>query len=364
MLSALFLGLLTCTASCTPVQPKPRPPTQPPLPPQQPGGPPKPPAPSLRPLPSTFTWNSTGPIIGSNPTTDVAALKDPSVVFFEGKYHVFVSTARADGYNLAYLSFPTFDSASNATITYLEQTAIGPGYRAAPQVFYFAPQKLWYLVFQNGNAAYSTNPDINDPQGWSAVTNFFPDGTPQIILDNIGAGFWLDMWVICDEVNCHLFSSDDNGQLYRSQTTVADFPNGFGNTVITLQDPDRFRLFEASNVYEVAKGQYLLLVEAIGTDGFRYFRSWTASDLAGNWTALAAEEDLPFARSNNVLFTDSVEWTKSISHGEIVRREVDQRLRVSRCGWEYLYQGLAPDATGDYNSLPWKLGLLTQTSSC
>jgi endo-1,4-beta-xylanase len=58
------------------------------------------------------------------------------------------------------------------------------------------------------------------------------------------------MWVICDSANCYLFSSDDNGHLYRSQTTVGQFPNGFTNTVIAAQD-SKYALFEASNVYKV-----------------------------------------------------------------------------------------------------------------
>ncbi|MET8053648.1 non-reducing end alpha-L-arabinofuranosidase family hydrolase [Streptosporangium sp. NPDC005286] len=100
------------------------------------------------------------------------------------------------------------------------------GYRAAPQVFYFAPQNLWCLVYQTGNASYSTTTDISNPASWSAPRHFY-SGMPDIIRQNIGNGYWVDMWVTCDTVNCHLFSSDDNGHLYRSQTTVANFPNGF-----------------------------------------------------------------------------------------------------------------------------------------
>src|SRR5262249_44701942 len=144
-----------------------------------------------------------------------------------------------------------WSQASSATQYYLDQTAIGSGYRAAPQVFYFAPQQKWYLVFQNGNAAYSTNSDISNPKGWSAPKNLY-SSMPSVISQNIGAGYWVDMWVICDSVNCYLFSSDDNGHLYRSQTTVANFPNGFdSSTVIAMQDANKNNLFEASNVYKI-----------------------------------------------------------------------------------------------------------------
>ncbi|MBX6357462.1 MAG: cellulose binding domain-containing protein [Micromonosporaceae bacterium] len=317
-------------------------------------------------LPSSFRWSSSGVLISPKPdaTHSVAGIKDPSVVYYNGRYHVFASVANSSGYNLVYLSFADWSQAGSATHYYLDRTAIGPGYRAAPQVFYFAPQRLWYLVFQNGNAAYSTNPDISNPNGWSAPRNFYSD-MPAIIRQNIGNGFWVDMWVICDSANCYLFSSDDNGHLYRSQTTLANFPNGFdSNTVIAMQDANRYNLFEASNVYKVAgTNQYLLIVEAIGSDGRRWFRSWTSTSITGPWTGLANTESNPFARSNNVTFSGTA-WTRDISHGEMVRSgSVDQTMTISPCNMRYLYQGLDPAAGGDYNSLPWRLGLLTQTNS-
>ncbi|KAI9043255.1 uncharacterized protein KD926_004439 [Aspergillus affinis] len=313
-------------------------------------------------LPTSFRWTSSAPLIApKSDSYNIAGLKDPSIVSYGGKYHVFASTAKASGYNLVYLSFSEFSQAASATFHYLDQTPIGTGYRAAPQVFYFAPQGLWYLVYQNGNAAYSTNPDINNPAGWSAPKTFF-SSMPSIIVQNIGNGYWVDMWVICDASTCYLFSSDDNGHLYRSQTPVSSFPNGMGNTVIALQDSNRYALFEAANVYSTGDGKYLLLVEAIGNDGARYFRSWTASSLTGTWTSLADTEANPFARSNNVDFNRNT-WTKSISHGEMVRSQVDQTMTISPCNLRYLYQGVDPSASGDYNALPWKLGILTQTNS-
>jgi len=215
-------------------------------------------------------------------------------------------------------------------------------------------------VYQNGNAAYSTNSDISDPSGWTAPKNFY-SSEPSIISENIGSGYWVDMWVICDSTNCHLFSSDDNGHLYRSQTTVSSFPSGMSDTVIALSDTDANALWEASNVYN-ADGTYLLLVEAIGSNG-RYFRSWTSDSLSGTWTELAATEANPFAGKANVAFTGTA-WTDDISHGEMVRTNVDQTMTigaVGTSGYQYLFQGVSPSSTAAYDALPWQLGLLTQT---
>ena len=74
---------------------------------------------------------------------------------------------------------------------------------------------------------------------------------PVTVTENIGNGGWLDFWVICDDGDCHLFFSDDNGHLYRARTNVADFPNGFRDTVVVLRDDaNPTRLFEACNVYK------------------------------------------------------------------------------------------------------------------
>src|SRR6185436_6657025 len=117
------------------------------------------------------------------------------------------------------------------------------------------------------------------------------------------------------------------------------FPNGFTNTVIAAQD-SKYALFEASNVYKVqGTNQYLLLVEAIGSDGRRWFRSWTSTGIAGTWSPLAASESNPFARSNTVTFTGTA-WTRDISHGEAIRAGTDQTLTISPCRMQYVYQGL------------------------
>jgi endo-1,4-beta-xylanase len=47
----------------------------------------------------------------------------------------------------------------------------------------------------------------------------------------------------------------------------------------------------------------------------------------------------------------------------MIRAGFDQNLVISPCHIHYLQQGEDPSASGPYNSLPWRLGLLTQTNS-
>ena len=128
-----------------------------------------------------------------------------------------------------------------------------------------------------------------------------------------------------------------------------------------MEDADPNKLFEAANVYKIKDSdQYFLIVKAIDS-GHRYFRSWTATSLESDeWTALADSEEELFAGANNVVF-EGTSWTQSVSHEEMIRSQVDQIMIISPCSLRYMYQGVDPAANDDYNSLPWKLGLLTQT---
>ncbi|KAG5981198.1 hypothetical protein E4U55_003207 [Claviceps digitariae] len=316
-------------------------------------------------VPSTFSWTSTQPVIyPKNDGHGIQGIKDPSVVFYDGKYHVFASAATKSKYNLVYLSFSDWSEAESADFFYLDQSGMGAGWRAAPQVFYHSKQKLWYLVYQGFGASYSTNPDINNPKGWSASKSFYTTNPPATVKKNMGQGNWVDFWVICDSSYCHMFSSDDNGNLYRAQTSASSFPAGFGEPVVVLHEANKWDLFEASNIYNVG-GSYLLVVEAADKNSWRYFRSWTASSLTGKWTPLAATNDHPFLGMNNVKFSSGSAWTKAFSHGEVVRSNVDETMTINPCKMQYLYQGFNPAGNGvDYNILPYKLALATQQGGC
>ncbi len=81
---------------------------------------------------------------------DVVAIKDFSVVRSNNKWLIYATTASpSQGWGLVQFAFSDWPQAASAQQTYLDtSSAIGQGYRAAPQLFFFAPQNLWYLVYQ------------------------------------------------------------------------------------------------------------------------------------------------------------------------------------------------------------------------
>ncbi|AEK46510.1 alpha-N-arabinofuranosidase [Amycolatopsis mediterranei S699] len=313
-------------------------------------------------LPSSFRWTDQGPLISAKPVSghNIVSVKDPSIVRYNGQWLVYATTADTSGaWSVEYTHFTDFSQAASASQYHLSDNPnLGHRYMAAPQVFYFAPQNKWYLVFQQGPPAFSTNTDPTQPQNWSTPTNFFASTPP--VVDQHGGG-WLDFFVTCDTANCYLFYANDAGDIFRSQTTVANFPNGFGNTAVVLHDDNRGNLFEATAVYKVkGSSTYLMLVEGWDSVGHRVYRAWTAPSLSGSWTQIAN----PFAGLANVTFP-SGQWTNDVSHGELIRTGYDQTMEIDPCHLQLLYQGVNPNSTNvPYSQLPYQLGLLTQTNPC
>ena len=306
----------------------------------------------------SFRWSSAGPLISaiSNEGHPLVSIKDPSIVYYQDQWHLFATTCDVAGrWNMVYLNFTDWSEAPQAKPYYLDDNPNLRGYHCAPQVFYFTPQQQWYLVYQSQQPSYSTTYDINKPESWSKPTDFFA-GKPSSVIDG-----WLDYWVICDEMNAYLFFTDDAGRFYRSQTTLLNFPKGFSNPVVVMQSSRNFDLFEASCTYRL-KGlhSYLTLIEAFSAAGHRYFRSFLADRLDGDWTPLADTWENPFAGSKNIRFAASSKpWTQDISHGEMLRDGYDEFLTIDPGNLQFLYQGVESAFLGvDYAKLPWQLALL------
>ncbi|MER8161902.1 non-reducing end alpha-L-arabinofuranosidase family hydrolase [Streptomyces sp. NPDC094472] len=85
---------------------------------------------------------------------------------------------------------------------------------------------------------------------------------------------------------------------------------------------------------------------AIGSDGNRYYRSFTSHALSGSWRPPSRHRGQFFARSTNVTFPGGA-WTKDISHGELIRAGNDQTMTVDLCRLQLLYQGRNPNSRGE-----------------
>jgi hypothetical protein len=308
-------------------------------------------------LPSQFQWRSTGPLLTARDVDGWHwhAVKDPSIVRHEGRWHLFATVRGSDrSHAILSCSFGDWSEAETAPRRILPMHA---GYFCAPQVFWFTPHQRWYLICQASDpawgepayrAAFSTTETIADPDSWSPLTPLF---TPER-----GEKIGLDFWVICDDAHAHLFSTTNDGRMWRRETALADFPRGWSRPVLALQDD----VFEASHTYRlVGSSQYLTIIEAQGGHGWRYYKAYVADRLDGAWRPLAATKENSFASLRNVR-QPAGRWTDSISHGELLRHGVDERLEVEPANLRLLYQGVsdADRAGKQYGDIPWRLGLL------
>ena len=295
--------------------------------------------------------------IKPDPKRQSISIKDPSIVRYNNRWHVYATYATNDGkWGMVYTSFADWKDAATAPQYFMDDNPNLAGYHCAPQVFYFAPQKLWYLVFQSQHPTYSTNPDISKPENWTKPQSFF-ETAPKSVVEG-----WLDYFVICDDTHAYLFFTDDHGRVYRSRTALADFPKGFDEPVIVMRDAERRELFEGGCTYRIkGTNQYLTLIEAANPQWKRYYKAFIADRLDGEWRPLAAEWGNSFADMTRVrMESGSPLWTQDISHGELIRDGYDQTMTIDPQNLVLLYQGLSPDRPADlkYVQLPWQIGLL------
>jgi hypothetical protein len=306
-----------------------------------------------------FHWVSTAPVIPARPGADppMVAMKDPTVVRVDGLWHVYATTVNPRGHwSMVYMSFADWADAASAEVHRMDANPAFRGYHCAPQVFFFEPQGLWYLIYQSGPPSYSTTADVADPMSWTAPRRIFPEDPPTVVEG------WIDFWVICDNTHAYLFFTDDHGRFYRSRTSLADFPNGFEDPVVVMQEEDPADLFEAGCTYRLkGRDQYLTIIECAGPGWRRYYKAFVADRLDGDWMPLADTWHEPFAGITNVRFEDGAEaWTADISHGELIREGFDQTLTIDPDNLVLLYQGVPPGSTHGkrYHELPWELALL------
>jgi hypothetical protein len=271
---------------------------------------------------------------------DDIAVKDPSIVYYGGKWHLFYTGRDSNYWRMGYASANSISELNSATRHYLSSLN-GGTYFCAPQVFWFEAKGEWYLIYQSGlGPTFSTNTDINDPNGWAAGQYMgFTGGV-------------VDYWCISDGNNVYIFYSpmDGSRKILRRNTTVEDFPYGWSSVTVAATDT-----FEAVHVYKnKADGKYYMMVEDMGAT--RWQELWTARSPGGMWTKIAEY----WATKSNLIETEE-HWTDQVSHGEILRSGTNERMEIDnidRC--EVLIQGVVDGDYGAYGNTPYNLGLIRE----
>lgn len=308
-------------------------------------------------LADDFKWVASEPVLEPMKLDDVQwiAVKDPTVVRYEGRWHLFVTVRGIErSHAVVYVTFEDWSKAKNARQQVLK---CHPGFFCAPQVFYFTPHEKWYMLCQASDESWdpkygpacSTTADVTKPDSWSKLTPLF-ESKPSNIKG------WLDFWVICDDAKAHLFFTSLNGKMWRAETSLDEFPHGWSQPVVALQAD----VFEASHTYRLkGSNKYLTLIEAQNGHGWRYYKAYLADRLDGKWIPLAGDKDNAFASMKNVEHP-AARWTDVVSHGELLRAGYDQNLLIDPANLRFLFQGVTNRnrAGKGYGRIPWRLGIL------
>jgi hypothetical protein len=283
---------------------------------------------------------------------DSVAVKDPSIVFFDGNWHLFYTARDEDHYTTGYVRAERLEELHRATRWELTKVrSKKERYGCAPQVFYFAPHKKWYLLFQNRDSNYQPmlchNANISDASDWS---------TPEVLLRKDSPQKWIDFWIICDQHRAHLFYTEAHQGIMHRSTTLEKFPHAWGPAEQVFSD-----VHEAAHIYKVlGRPEYHMIYERNTPEG-RCLGLAIAGTLEGPWRKVtdryATGDGLQHAPTEK-------KWTEMVSHGEAIRSGYDQHLEYDPADGRWLIQGILRNQShAPYPTLPWQLGIITDTSS-
>ena len=312
-----------------------------------------------------ITWKVDRPVFAASPkgNFDDASVKDPSIVFYNNKWHLFYSGLSQDrGLQIGYVNGDKLDGLMEGKrhmLEFFNVENLAKKY-AAPQVFFFEPHQKWYLVFQgywnDVQPLYSCNDNIEDPSRWTQ---------PKLLMPKFEQNSWVDFYVICDQEYAYLTYSRDYRSVYAVRTEIENFPEGFDTDhPIKLIDDPNIEFGEAAHIYR-AQGtvEYHMIYESsdLTNNRERRYSLYSANNIAGPWIVkcadYASKELLKRSRDNKG-------WPEEVSHGEMIRTNFSQCMEYDPVSVRFLMQGIVSSERGkhytpdQYWMLPWKLGIL------
>lgn len=317
---------------------------------------------------SKISWKVNTPMFTATAgnSFDNISVKDPSIVFQNGKWHLFYSAfGEGNTLQIGYANAPSLSEINDSKRTMLEfsnNENLANKY-AAPQVFYFEPHKKWYLIFQgywnNVQPLYSSTDNIEDPGSWTQ---------PKTLMPKFEKNSWVDFYVICDNEFAYLTYSRDYRSVYAVKTKIENFPQGFDlENPIMLIDDKRVDFGEAAHIYK-AKGtdEYHMIYEVsdLENNKMRSYSLYSSMSIEGPWkvkhTDYAAKKLLIMNESTNG-------WPEEVSHGEMLRTNFSQTMEYDPVHVRFLMQGIISKERGEnytpdkYWMLPWKFGIIETT---
>jgi len=298
-------------------------------------------------------WKISAPILRPGPegSFDEVSVKDPSIVFFDGMWHLFYTARSKKEYTTGYVSAKKLADLNSAPKHELKMIRGRGRYGCAPQVLYYEPQRKWYLVFQNRDAnyqpAFSTTTTISKPESWS---------DPKPLIAKYSRKKWIDFWVICTESKAYLFYTEGHHGVVVRSTGLDEFPAGWGRAKTVFDN-----VHEAVHIYKATDRNEFHMIYELNKRGIRSFGLATAKHLEGPWKKVTnnyatAEQLAPVGSAGT--------WTEMVSHGEVLRSGYNEQMEYDPKGCRWLIQGLLKkDSNVPYPSLPWKLGVMSKVES-
>jgi hypothetical protein len=259
---------------------------------------------------------------------------------------LFYTARSKNEYTTGYVSAEKIEDLNRAKRYELKTIRGKTNYGCAPQIFYFEPQKTWYLLFQNRDSnyqpAFSTNKNISKPEDWSVSKN---------LLEKDSQKKWIDFWIIAHRKKVYLFYTEEHDGVMMRSTRIKNFPIKWGKSKKVFDN-----VHEAVHVYKVAnKGQFHLIYE-INQNGIRSFGLAEARHLKGPWKNKTNE----YATGNQLIFRDNTRhWTDMVSHGEAIRTGFNQKMEYNPNNASWIIQGIQKsELNKKYELLPWHLGFI------